>query len=233
MYLYNKNSFKKINSNDQIIFLLAPTDVKKIESKKNFFTKYNNKIKKILKNLNRNVYILYISSDYVYSGKHNTYNDKSIARPINYYGKLKLDIEKYIKKNFNNHIILRSPKIYSNNKRLNTIYSDTYNKLRNKTKFEVFYDQKIQLLNLNDFLLIILKILKKNPKIVGTFNISGQKTTRYEFSKKIAKKFHLPTKNVVPIKIKKYPNLKLPKILILKTSLYKKIKFNYKLKIKI
>ena len=76
-YLYSKKSFKKIQNNDQIIFLLAPTNVKKIEDKKKFFLKYNNKIKKILKLINRNVYILYISSDYVYSGNQNIYNDNN------------------------------------------------------------------------------------------------------------------------------------------------------------
>ena len=230
-YLYSKKSFKKIQNNDQIIFLLAPTNVKKIEEKKKFFLKYNNKIKKILKLINRNVYILYISSDYVYSGNQNIYNDNSIARPINFYGKLKFDIENFIKKNFNNYIILRSPKIYSNNNTLDTIYGDIYNKLKKGIKFQVFYDQKIQLLNLNDFLIIILKILKKTPKIVGTFNLVGKSITRYQFSKKIAKKFNLKTNNILPIKIKRYSNLNLPKKLVLKTNLYKKLRFDYKFKI--
>ena len=110
----------------------AATSVEKIENNRKLYYELNKKIKNILKLINSKAYIIYISTDYVYSGNKNFYHDNSLPGPKNFYGKLKLDIEKYIKKNFNNYLILRTPKIFSNNINLKSLYSETYKKLKEK-----------------------------------------------------------------------------------------------------
>jgi dTDP-4-dehydrorhamnose reductase len=229
-YLYNKKPFKFIKDKDVVIFFIAATSVKNIKDKSNFYLNFNKKIKDILKMINTKAYLIYISTDYVYSGKNSFYNDNANPQPINLYGKLKLDIEFNIKKNFSNYLILRSPKIFSNNIKLNTLYSETYKKLKNKEKLNVLVDQKIQLLNLDDFIKIILKIINKKIKIVGNFNLVGKTITRYDFTKLIARKFNFKKNLINPISYKSLKEKYFPKKLILKTNLYKKINFNHKFK---
>ena len=99
-YLYNKKPFKFIKDKDVVIFFIAATSVKNIKDKSNFYLNFNKKIKNILKIINSKAYLIYISTDYVYSGKNSFYNDNANPQPINLYGKLKLDIEFFIKKKF-------------------------------------------------------------------------------------------------------------------------------------
>jgi len=230
-YLYDRKPFNFIKDNDIVIFLIAPTSVKNIQDKKNFYLEFNKKIKNILKLINSKTYIIYISTDYVYSGNENFYIDNANPQPKNFYGKLKLDIEFNIKKDFSNYLILRSPKIFSTNIKLNTLYSEIYKKLKNKEKLNALVDQKIQLLNLDDFIKIILKIINKKIKIIGNFNLVGKTITRYDFTKLIAKKFNFKKNLINPISFKSLKEKYLPKKLILRTNLYKKINFNHKFKI--
>jgi len=230
-YLYNKKPFKFIKDKDVVIFFIAATSVKNIKDKSNFYLNFNKKIKNILKIINSKAYLIYISTDYVYSGKNSFYNDNANPQPINLYGKLKLDIEFFIKKNFSNFLILRSPKIFSNNINFNTLYSETYRKLKNKEKLNVLVDQKIQLLNLDDFIKIIYKIINKKIKIIGNYNLVGKTITRYVFAKLIASKFNLEKNLINPVYHVTLRAAYLPKRLILKSSLYNKINFKCKFKI--
>ena len=208
-----------------IFFFSSQTSVKKIEKKKFFYSNFNKKLINILKKINSKAKIIFISSDYVYSGTKKIYFDNDIAKPKNFYGKFKIEIEQYIKRRFSNYIILRSCKIFSNKISFKTIYREIYKKLKKKKKFEVFVDQKIHLLNLEDFLFIIFKLLNKKKSIVGNFNLVGKKITRFEFSNLISKKFNLNSKFIVPIKFNKNKFPYIPKNLDLKSNLYRTIKF--------
>ena len=226
----DKKFLKKIEDNDLVIFLSGATSITKIENNNQKYKKFNKKIKKILNSINQKASIIYISSDYVYSGKQDSYQDTSKGNPINFYGKLKLEIEDYIRKKFPKHLILRTPKIFSEDININSLYLENYKKLINKKKIYAFEDQKIQLLNLNDFHQIVLKIIKKNS-IYGTYNLSGTLTTRYKFITSIAKKYNLNRNLIFPNKLKKKNPFNLPYKLNLKTKLYKIINFklNYKI----
>ena len=227
---YDYKYLKTIEDNDLIIFFSGATSVTKIEKNNIKYLSFNRKIKKILNSINLNTSIIYISSDYVYSGKKNLYRDSSKSDPINFYGKLKEDIENHIKKRFKKFLILRSPKIFSKKLDKDSIYSENYKKLINKEIIYAYEDQKIQLLNLTDFQKIIFKIIKKNS-IYGTYNLAGTLTSRYNFALSIAKRYRLNAALVFPTKLKKNNPFNLPYKLNLKTKLYKIVKFklNYKI----
>ena len=227
---YNKASFKLIKNEDTVIFLIAPTSVQKIENNKRFYLQFNNKVKKILRSINSKAYLIYISSDYVYSGKKNFYFDNAKSDPINFYGKLKVLMENEIKKKFSKFIILRSPKIFSNNLRDKTLYRDIFRNLKQKKMVKTFNDQKIQLLNIEDFLKIIFKIIQTKNNITGIYNIVGKTISRKIFAQLIAKKYNLDKRLILTSKLNT-GIVKIPKKLILKTNLYKKLKFNFNFKL--
>lgn len=53
-----------------------------------------------------------ISTDQVYEGTGTMYKETDEAKPINVYGKTKLEAEEYLRANWPNHVILRSSMIY-------------------------------------------------------------------------------------------------------------------------
>ena len=60
-----------------------------------------------------NIKPIFLSTDLVFSGVKGKYVEKDIPKPKTLYGKQKLIIEKYIKKNFQNYLIFRLSKTYS------------------------------------------------------------------------------------------------------------------------
>lgn len=131
-----KNKFKLIlpsHSKDELDVLKIKSIKKKI--KKNLYAIINlsgqNTInKKILrktiiegnKNLintintvNKNILYIFISSVLVYGFKNKVAQEKSNCKPINSYGKLKLEAEKFIKMNCSNFRILRLCNVYGEN----------------------------------------------------------------------------------------------------------------------
>ena len=63
---------------------------------------------------NKDIHLIFISTEFVYSGNKGNYSEKSITNPINLYGRQKLLIENYIKKYYN-YSILRIAKTYGDN----------------------------------------------------------------------------------------------------------------------
>tara|TARA_B110000238_G_C16134651_1_gene443071 strand:+ start:2563 stop:3444 length:882 start_codon:yes stop_codon:yes gene_type:complete len=100
----------KINEEDNVIILTAisnPTWVyknPKISNNLNIIA-----TKKIIDDLKIvNCKIFFMSSVEVFDGKKGNYNEASKPNPLNLYGKQKLFIEKYLKKNTKKHCIIRT-----------------------------------------------------------------------------------------------------------------------------
>ncbi len=55
----------------------------------------------------KNIKLVYISTDFVFSGEKNNYVEDDIQDPINWYGKTKYFGEKYINNNLKNYLIVR------------------------------------------------------------------------------------------------------------------------------
>lgn len=184
---------KKYNIN-KIILLSAISDpdaCKKNKKKSNniniFYTKkFIDQIK------DKNIYLMFISSEYVYSGKDKKYNEDSKTLPKTLYGKQKLEIELYIKKKLINYSILRLCKTYGDKLEVKGILSDIFNEiLLGKKLFFGATDQIFNPLYVNDLKKIILYFVKN--KTQGTFNVGGPKTYSrfkiyYMVKKNISKK---------------------------------------------
>ena len=92
--------------------------------------------------INRNIYFIFFSSEYIFDGKIGNYSEKSKAKPNNLYGKQKLIVENYIRKNTKNFSIMRIGKTYGDNIKDNTLISKFLIELVNgKRIFQAAYDQ--------------------------------------------------------------------------------------------
>ena len=90
---------KKYNIN-KIVLLSAISDPDECykNKKKSYLinVKYTKNL--ISKIKNNDIHLIFISTEFVYSGKKGNYSENSKSYPINLYGKQKLLIENYIKK---------------------------------------------------------------------------------------------------------------------------------------
>ena len=85
---------------DRVVLLSAISDPDKCLKKKKYSNLLNvTKTKKLIDILcKKKIYFIFFSSEYIFDGDRGNYNEKSIPKPKNLYGKQKLLIEKYIRK---------------------------------------------------------------------------------------------------------------------------------------
>ena len=196
---------KKFNI-DTIIHLAAYTNV--IESEK-YKSKYkiNNYLKskiffKNIKNIKNIKKFFFASSAAVYGDNKNKVTEKSICKPINYYGKTKLLFENYLlnQKTKVDIIITRFFNIISEEKQSNKIksfFNNLARSIQNKKTFYIngnnfntpdgfchrdFIDIKI----LTNYVLKLLKL--KNRKILVNIG-TGESISIGEIVKKLSKKY--------------------------------------------
>ena len=148
---YNKNKLKngikfdvlkdniidliKKKNISKVVILSAYSDPDFCKKNKELSEKLNViKTKKLISCLIKKKYIFFFSSEFVFDGKIGKYNENHKPKPINLYGKQKLEIEKYINKNTKNFCIFRIAKTYGDDLNDNTLISDFINKIKKKTQ---------------------------------------------------------------------------------------------------
>lgn len=192
---------KKIN---KIIFLSAISDPDECKRRKKYSQKVNVTFtKKMIDQIKKkNIYLIYFSSEYVFSGRKKNYCEESRADPINLYGLQKLKIENYIKKNLENFSILRICKTYGDNLQIRGLLSDFINQvISGKRKFHAATDQIFNPLYIKD-LLKIVSFFEQN-QTQGIFNVGGPKShNRYAIYKMIKNSLKKKFKNLYIKKIK-------------------------------
>jgi len=176
----------------KIIFLSAITDPDICAKNKTLSRNVNvNMTKKIIdKIIQRNIYFIFISSEFIYCGKKKNYKENSLAKPVNLYGKQKLIIEKYLTKKYKNFCILRIAKTYSDELEDKTLLTGYIrNILSNKKKFYASKNQIFNPLYVYDLIKIITFFLIKNKK--GVFNVGGPKAySRFEILRIVLNKIN-------------------------------------------
>ncbi len=111
----------------------------------------------------KNIKLIYISTDYVYPGTNVNYKEEDPLLPVNEYAWSKLGGECSVKL-YNNHLIIRTSMIE---------YPFPHKK--------AFTDSYKSCLYQNEVAKILLKLINKN--IFGTINIGGKRQSIYDFVK--------------------------------------------------
>ena len=177
----------KIN---KIVLLSAISDPDKCYLNKNLSYQINIKYtKKFIDKIKKeNIYLIFMSSEFVYSGFKKINNENNITNPINLYGKQKIEIEKYVKKNLNKFSIFRLAKTYGDDFYLKGLISSFLQEIiKGKNNFIAAEDQIFNPLYVKDLKKIIIFFLKK--EVHGVFNIGGPKSlSRFRVYKIIEKK---------------------------------------------
>lgn len=175
--------------------------------------------------------LIQISTDYVYDNRLKNKNIESKnLNPLNIYGYSKLIGEYFIRNTFKNYYIFRVASLFGatppSGKSGNFI--DTiYFKAKNGDNLKVVSDQKMSPTSTKLISNVIYKVIDKNFKNYGIYNLSCKDSCSwYEFAKKIIKLSGLKNK----IQKSKYKNLNLKTERPLNSSLNtNKIKKSFKI----
>lgn len=183
------NNYFKYNNFDYIIYSIGIKDIKKCENNQDLAYAVNTTgISNIIKNLNTNTKIIYISTDYIFDGKSGNYSENSIPNPKTFYGKSKLLGEEYCLKH-ENSIVVRTSGVYG---RGCLWLSNLIDSLKNKERINCFsdvYNSPTYAINLADMINDLINIDYR-----GIINLCGNtKINRYDLYTTVASIFNEDT----------------------------------------
>lgn len=190
-----ETTFKQIKP-EAVVHAAALTDVDKCELEKELAWKINvDGTRNIAELCGRNqVFLVYVSTDYVFDGTKGMYKETDNPAPINHYGFTKLKGEESVKDLANQSCIARSSVIYGSIPATGKINFALWllDKLKRKEKVAIVTDQwNSPTLNV-DLANMMLEVLER--KLSGIFHLAGAtRINRYEFAKCIAETFSLET----------------------------------------
>lgn len=150
---------------------------------------------------NRNpVRLINTSTDLVFDGEKGDYSEEDMAKPVNFYGDTKLEVENEVQENLiaNNYVIVRLGLLFgfNLNQRLN-FFDAIYNSLRNQTPIKLFEDQFRSMMNMSNAAECLLELALN--EFQGKIHLAGpNRITRYEFGTRLA--HHLKLSDAVIIK---------------------------------
>ena len=178
---------------DVVVHAASLTDVDKCELNKELAWKINvDGTKNILESTRKiNSFLVYVSTDYVFSGEKGCYVESDAANPINYYGITKLAAEKLVQAR-EEFFIARPSVIYGSTPAAGKVNFALWliETLRKGEKVKIVKDQwNTPTLNTN---LAEMTLEAIDRKLTGVFHLCGaSRVSRLEFAQKIAETFGL------------------------------------------
>lgn len=151
--------------------------------------------------LEKRIFPILFSSDYVFSGKEGSYLENSSTCPTTVYGKQKAELENRIHQiSGGNHLILRLSKIYSLEAGDGTLIDEMAKNLTKGFPIRAATDQIFCPLVVDDLIAMTLKLAENNHK--GLFNLGGkEKISRFQLAEKLATSLNIPKTKILPIRL--------------------------------
>lgn len=186
-------------SPDAIIHLAALTDVDGSESNEENTLKINSKSTEELAKYAglKNIFILYVSTDYIFDGKEGLKKETDTPNPLGVYGRSKLEGEKAIMNFASKWCIARTSTPFGVSKLKKTFPLFVYENLKNNTAINAVSDQFTSPTYVPNLCDMLEEILIK--QIEGIIHTAGTRISRFDISKKIAEKINANTSLVNPI----------------------------------
>jgi len=110
-----KKYFSKYPDFDIVVYIAGEADADKAEKERDRARILNVDAVSIIARYAKNCKFVYISSEYVFDGSSGPYGSYSEAKPINYYGRTKLEGEEACLKNFPDALVVRLGALYGYN----------------------------------------------------------------------------------------------------------------------
>ena len=136
-------------------------------------------------------FFIFLSTDFVFDGERGMYNEEDAPRPVNYYGRTKLEAEEAVKEYEYGWAIVRTVLVYGkNHSGHNNILKIVKEKLEKGEVYNVVDDQVRTPTYVGDLAKGIVSIIEK--KATGVFHVSGKDIlTPYQMAMKTAEHLKL------------------------------------------
>jgi dTDP-4-dehydrorhamnose reductase len=147
-------------------------------------------------------YLMYISTDYVFSGEKGNYKETDAPDPVNYYGLTKLKAEEAVAEIASECCIARTCVIYGASPAAGKVNFALWllTKLGNRESVKVVTDQWITPTLNTSLAEMSLELAER--RLNGVFHLSGaSRVNRYEYALLLAEIFGLDSKSIVPVSV--------------------------------
>ena len=186
-------AFKMINP-EGVIHSAALTDVDMCEKEKELAWQINVEGTRNVaeKSREHNAFLVYVSTDYVFSGQKGMYREMDETGPINHYGLTKLEGENIVKKSLSEWCIARPSVIYGSTPAGGKVNFALWalNNLRAGEMINVVTDQWVSPTLNTNLAQMIQEIVER--RLTGIYHLAGATPlSRYEFTLLIAEAFNL------------------------------------------
>lgn len=189
---------------EAVIHSAALTNVDRCEQERELAWKTNFEATAHLAQLCRkhDVFLMYVSTDYVFDGEKGMYEEKDKPAPVNHYGLTKLKGEEAVQ-TLDNYCIVRGSVIYGSTPSTGKTNFALWliDKLQNKENVKIATDQwNSPTLNVN---MAQMTIEATERRVKGILHTAGAtRLDRYKFAQHIAKTFGLDPKLITPAQTK-------------------------------
>lgn len=186
------------------IFCIAQSNIDKCyEDYKNAYLINVIKTKEVLKVLyDYNYKIIFFSSDNVFDGTEGNYSEESRTNPLNNYGKMKEEIERYILNETRHACIFRLPKVLDRRKNNKNLLFNLDN--IDKQNYMCISGNIMSFLGMEDLYQMILIAVQKN--LEGIFHICGEEQIlRKDFIEKVFEFTNKDKKQIIECDIADMP----------------------------
>jgi dTDP-4-dehydrorhamnose reductase len=185
-----------------VIHSAAMTNVDRCEENQTQATMINVKgTRNIVKEAKKyGAFILYVSTDYVFSGEKGGYIESDEPGPINHYGVTKLESERILTSSNTEYCIVRPSVIYGSKPAAGKENFALWaiNNLRNGKSLKIINDNWVSPTLNTNLAEMILEIVER--RLTGVYHLSGATPiNRYDFTKQIAKTFELNESLIIPV----------------------------------
>jgi dTDP-4-dehydrorhamnose reductase len=197
------NTFSRIRP-DIVVHAAALTDVDLCERDKVFAYQTNiDGTRNIIDACRRfGVYLVYISTDYVFQGDKGMYKEDDSCSPVNYYGNSKLESEKLVKSSGLDYLVVRASVIFGSRPALGKVNFALWalEKLRKEETIHILVDQFISPTLNSSLAEMVLEAV--NRWFTGVYHMSGAtRLSRFDFVTKLAEIFDLDRLLIRPAKM--------------------------------
>ena len=144
-------------------------------------------------------FVLYISTDYVFSGEKGLYDETDSPNPIDFYGLTKLIAEKHVKTIMTDYCIARPSVIYGATPAAGKVNFALWvlNNLKKGEKVRALVDQWNSPTLNTSLARMSLEVIEK--RLTGVFHLSGAtRISRYDFAQSVAQTFNVDGSLIVP-----------------------------------
>jgi dTDP-4-dehydrorhamnose reductase len=137
---------------------------------------------------------IFLSSDIVFDGSAERYDEDSPAHPLSVYGQTKVEGEELVRTGSDDFVIVRTTVMYGWSSRYTESMAEwVLRGLRARRELNMYHDQYRQFIFINDLVAAIFELIEMEDPSHETIHVAGPELlSRYEFAKKLAQTFGLP-----------------------------------------